>query len=102
MLQKEKEEHKDRAERNYGYIDTLRKSMINQHDPSQKDTMSNIVKCQESNRDYFTASLRPIQHLIQTDQNPNLELAEPRWELYKVSISFQYICTFSCVSSIEF
>ena len=58
----------------------------------------NIVKSQESKRDYFTASLRPIQHLIQIFQNPDLELAEPSWELYKVSISFQFICKFWYVS----
>lgn len=42
MLQKEKQEHKDESERNYGYIDTLRKSMINKQDPSRKEDMSNI------------------------------------------------------------
>ena len=89
-----KQQHKDPAEIDYGYIDTLRKSIINEKDPRRKEDRSNKLKLDESERDYFTASLRPINHLIQIDQNPNLELAEPRWELYKVSISFQVISKF--------
>ena len=89
-----KQDHKDRAEKDYGYIDDFRKSMIYEPDPRQKEDMSNKLKYYESERDYFTASLRPINHLLQIDQNPNLELTEPRWELYKVSISFQPICKF--------
>ena len=89
QYQKDKQQHKDLSEKDYGYIDTLRKSMISEQDPRWKEDRSNKLKLHESIRDYFTASLRPINHLIQIDQNPNLELAEPRWELYKVSISFK-------------
>ena len=89
-----KQGFKDPAERDYGYIDTFRKSMINKQDPRLKESLSNNLKWHENERDYFTVSLRPIKHLIQFDQKPNMELAEPRWELYKVSISFQPICKF--------
>ena len=34
--------------------------------------------------------LRQINHLIQIDEKPNLELKEPRWEIYKISISFSF------------
>ena len=68
--------------------------MINETDPRRKEDMSNQLKHYESERDYFTASLRPINHLLQIDPNPNRELAEPRWELYKVSISFEAISKF--------
>ena len=34
--------------------------------------------------------LRQINHLIQIDEKPNLELKEPRWEIYKISISFNF------------
>ena len=90
----DKQEHKDPAEIDYGYIDFLRKSLISEPDPRRKQLISNNIKWHESKRDYFTASLRPIQHLIQIDQNPNIELVEPKWELYKVSISFQAISKF--------
>ena len=94
LHQKGKQKHKDPAERDYGYIDILWKAMIGQPDPQLKENMSNRIKWHESMRDYYTTSLRPIKHLIQIDQKPNLELVEPRWELYKVSISFQPIRKF--------
>ena len=94
QYQVDKQQHKDLSEKDYGYIDTLRKSIISEQDPCRKEDRSNKLKLHESERDYFTASLRPINHLIQIDQNPNLELAEPRWELYKVSISFQVMSKF--------
>ena len=90
----DKQRHEDRSEKDYGYIDTLRKSMIGQPDPRLKEDISNRIRWHESMRDYYTASLRPIKHLIQIDRNPNMELQEPRWELYKVSISFQVISKF--------
>ena len=54
-----------------------------------------MVTYDEAERDYFTASLRQINHLIQIDEKPNLEMMEPRWELYKISISFQHIGKFN-------
>ena len=74
-------------QKDYGYIDTLQISMINEPDPREKEDMSNKLKHRESECDYFTASLRPINHLLQIDPNPNRELAEPRWELYKLCIT---------------
>ena len=94
-----KQNHKNPAEKDYEYIDTLRKSMIGQPVPRKKEDMSNIIKSHESKRDYYTASLRPIKHLIQIDQKPNMELEEPRWELYKVSISFQPIRKFDRIEN---
>ena len=89
-----KQQHKDPAEIDYGYIDILRKSVISEPDTRQKENISMTIKWHEGKRDYFTSSLRPIRHLIQIDQKPNLELVEPRWELYKVSISFQVLRKF--------
>ena len=94
LQQNDKQDQKDRAKKDYGHIDAFRKSMINETDPRRKEDMSNQLKDYESERDYFTASLRPINHLLQIDQNPNRELVEPRWELYKVSISFEVISKF--------
>ena len=99
MYQDGKQDHKDRSEKDYGYIDTLRESMISEPDPHVKEEVSNRIKWAESERDYFTATFRPIKHLIQIDRNPNLELVEPRWELYKVSISFQVICKFDRIEN---
>ena len=88
----------DPAEIDYGYVAYLRKSADNtwEHgrdlsgrDLSLKEKRIRQTMFHEGQRDYFTASLRQINHLIQFDQQPNLELMEPKWELYKISISFQ-------------
>ena len=76
----------------YGYIEYFRKSMLNDMDPFTKECMAKLIKVHEGRRDYFTESLRQIDHLIQIDEKPNVQLTEPEWELYKISISFQPIC----------
>ena len=76
----------------YGYIEYFRKSMLNDMDPFTKECMAKRIKVHEGRRDYFTESLRQINHLIQIDEKPNVQLTEPEWELYKISISFQAIC----------
>ena len=76
-------------EKNYAYIEYYRKSMMNTKDPSDKEEELQLVKFHEGRRDYFTPSLRQINHLIQIDEKPNLEIMEPKWELYKISISFE-------------
>ena len=84
----------DPALRDYGYIEYFQKSMPDDEEDSLKESVLCSIKFHESRRDYFTASLRQVNHLIQIGE-PNLELSEPKWELYKVSISFQHKCTFS-------
>ena len=89
MFQKQKDV--DFTERDYGYVAYLRKAIDNSPDLSVKERITQQTMVHEGRRDYFTASLRQINHLIQFDQKPNLELMEPKWELYKVSISFELI-----------
>ena len=82
------------AEKDYGYIECMRKSM--EMAPAAFSPLNEwMVTYDEAERDYFTASLRQINHLIQIDEKPNLEMMEPRWELYKISISFQHIGKFN-------
>ena len=82
-------------EMDYEYIEYFRKAMAtleamaNLPDPSIKLKMANFLKYHEAMRDYFSPSLKQINHLIQFDENPNVELKEPRWEIYKVSLSFK-------------
>ena len=88
----------DFAERDYGYVAYFRKStdetpeygdrFLTGRDISIKEKRVRLTMFHEGFRDYFTPSLRQINHLIQFDQQPNLELMEPKWELYKISISF--------------
>ena len=96
-----KQQDVDFAERDYDYVAYFRKAMENsQEDGSRdlsnrnlsiKEKMTRQAMFHEGLRDYFTASLRQINHLIQIDQKPNLELTEPKWELYKISVSFKPI-----------
>ena len=85
----QKQIHLSPAERDYGYLKYFQKSF--EIDPFYRDQLFERIKYQESERDYFSVSLKPINHLIQIDEQPNLELIEPKWELYKISISFQAI-----------
>ena len=86
----QKQVHLDPALRDYGYIEYLQKSMPDDEEEYLKESTLCRIKFEESTRDYFTATLRQVNHLIQIGE-PNFELSEPKWELYKVSISFQTI-----------
>jgi len=49
----------------------------------------NMILDAESTRDVFAvSSLRQFNHLIQFDDKPNFEIKEPRWEIYKISLTF--------------
>ena len=80
------QEKLDPAARDYSYIEHLRKSAM----MVPGALISSYIKSHESKRDYFTPSLRQVNHLVQIDEKPNVELMEPKWELYKVSISFEW------------
>ena len=89
----DKQKELDPTAKDYSYIEYLQKSIMNLPDGIHKDGMLRLNKFHESTRDYYTASLRQVNNLIQIEK-PNLELMEPKWELYKISISFQKICKF--------
>ena len=78
------------AERDYSWIEYKRKAFENQTDPALKEKYLHRLQDVEARRDFHTGSLRPIDHLIQFDNNPNMELKEARWEIYKISISFAH------------
>ena len=76
------------SKRNYDFIDYYRKSYELETDPEQKELYFHQVLEREAFRDYHTESLRQINNLLQIDREPNLELTEPKEELYKISVSF--------------
>ena len=91
-----KQANLDPAAIDYGYIEYFRKSITTisySRRTNGYEESLHFIKHHESKRDYYTASLRQVNHLIQIG-TPNLELMEPKWELYKVSISFQRIRKF--------
>jgi len=78
----------------YSYIEYLHKAMANATNESKEYKMDlfQIIRVHEGFRDYYGSSLWQINHLIQLDEKPNLELKEPRWEIYKISLSFLTKC----------
>ena len=79
----------DRAQWDYGYIEYFRKALAFLTDSDEISELLDLIKIHEAHRDYYTASLRHINHLVQIDEKPNLDLKEPRCEIYKISLSFQ-------------
>ena len=78
----------DPTQTDYGYIEYFQKSMENVSDSEVKEVLFKKIKSEEARRDYYIESLKQINHLIQIGK-PNFELTEPKWELYKISISFR-------------
>ena len=75
----EKQKHLDPVAIDYSYIEYF-----------QSETSEDLhIKLHEGKRDYYTVSLRQVNHLEQIGK-PNLELSEVKWELYKVAISFEW------------
>ena len=84
-----KQVEENRYEIDYGYIEYFEKAKANTPALEHKILMDNLIKTHEAMRDYYSRSLKQINHLIQIDEIPNLELEEPRWEIYKISLSFR-------------
>ena len=83
--------NKDPTEWDYEYIDYYKKALENTRDPNERSQDLDRIKYHEAFRDYFAPSLRHINHLVQIDEKPNLELKEPQCQIYKISSSFQPI-----------
>ena len=76
--------HKD-----YSYIDFFQKAYENETRLPLKMTYLHTLRICEAEKDFHTGSIRQINHLIQFDPKPNLELKEAVKEIYKISISFE-------------
>lgn len=79
----------DPTNTDYGYIEYYQESMDNNSSPMEKERMLYQIKFNEARRDYWTHSMKQINHLVQYDAKPNTELLEPKWDLYKLTISFR-------------
>ena len=76
-------------DKDYSYIDFIRKAYENETGPARKMEYLHRLRESEARRDFETGSLRQINHLIQFDPTPNLELKEARCEIYKITVSFE-------------
>ena len=74
----------------FSYIDYYKKAYANTADTDpNKQSLSRMILDEEALKEFKTPSLKNIKPLIQLDNKPNLEIIEPKWELYKVSLSWQ-------------
>ena len=81
----------------FSYIEHYKKAyaLTADTDPN-KQPLANMIIEEEALKEFYTPSLKSIKPLIQLDDKPNLEIEEPQWELYKVSVSFQTTGEFMC------
>ena len=79
------------TEKNYNYIEYLRKSYEYENFPPEKENKWSFLRRQEAIRDYYTGQITEIQNLVQFDQRPS-DLREARWDIYKISLSFAFKC----------
>ena len=82
------------SDQDYSYIDFYLKAYENEIRPARKIGRLHELRENEAIRDFHTGSIRQINHLIQFDPKPNLELKEARQEIYKISVSFEPKCKF--------
>lgn len=75
-------------EKDYSYIEYYQKAYELERNPTEKRLYFHFFRGAVVQQYYFTGSLWQINHLIQFDSKPNLELKEPRLEIYKISLSF--------------
>ena len=86
-----KQKNIKQKDRNYDYIEYYRKAYEYMTIEEEKRYYYFMLIQAEAERDFHTGSIREIDHLIQFE-NPNHDLREPEWDLYKVSISFESKC----------
>ena len=86
---KRKQISKDLAQWDFEYIGHYKKAMAKTTDPDGITKFFHRIKHYEALRDFSIQSLRQINHLVQIDEMPNLDLKEARCEIYKISLSFR-------------
>lgn len=85
LQRKQKFKHPNRTD--YGCIEYFRRSYENETDPSKATETLHHLRTSEASRDFFNGNLKQIQNMLQINVQPNYNLKEAQWELYKISIS---------------
>ena len=68
-------------------LNTIEKHM-NMHKMIWRNMVPMITWRQgEARRDFYTGMIKEIKRLEHIDSTPNLELKEPKWEIYKITIT---------------
>lgn len=85
------EENEPPANWDFNFIEDFQKAYELADGPRNKEYCLVTLRDAEARRDFIRGSIMELRNLIQFDPSP-YELKEPRWEIYKVSISFSYQC----------
>ena len=80
-------------EKDFEYVEFYRKAYEFSNSLVDKEKSWYDWQNAEAIRDFYKSSITEIKHLIQLDHTPS-DLKEPKWELYKISISFSFICKY--------
>ena len=76
------------SEKDYSYIEYFQKAHNHNDDPTMNVTILNALREAKVRRDYYLCSLKQLNHAIQFDVTPNLDIKEARPEIYKITINF--------------
>ena len=87
------EETTPSTEWDYTFIDYFQKAYENENNDSalKRNIMITLRKA-EARRDYYNGMIKEIKDLEQFDCTPNLELTEPKCEIYKITINGSFVC----------
>ena len=74
----------------FDFVHYYRKAYENESIPWVKEHKMSSLQMAEAQRDFYTPSIKEINHLVQLDSHANTDLKESKWELYKISVSFSF------------
>ena len=81
------------TEWDYTFIDYFQKAYENENNNSElKRNIFMTLRKAEARRDYYNGMIKEIKQLEQLDHTPNLELTEPKCEIYKITINGSFVC----------
>ena len=81
------EENTPPSQWNYSFVDYYQKAYEFEEKDELKCNFRILLRQAEARRDFYTGMIKEITRLEQFDSKPNLELREPQWEIYKITIT---------------
>ena len=81
------EENTPPSQWDYSFVEYYRKAYEFENNDAMKYSFWISLREAEARRDFYTGMIKEIKRLEQFDSTPNLELKEPKWEIYKITIN---------------
>ena len=96
------EENTPPSQWDYSFVEYYRKAYEFAEDDAVKYSGWIVWRQAEARRDFYTGMIKEIKSLEQFDSKPNLELREPKWEIYKITITDYFYSVESLNSFLPF